>query len=237
MNKAIISTMLCAGAVTLSVAQAQAQTGSIDATISGAVQSANGNGVQPFQIGPAATNEGNAALNGAAGQFLTYSSSGDAPAINGNDLSNYGFALYATSATDNGNGTADYSGTFRIYAPGYGYSVNDAGILEHGSFNATATFTDPYNALVSGLFTADPGFLQPTDGPRPWPVPVDFSGASPAEFTGNFSSTPAGQQTLTGRLTTVNTAAVPEPGTLPLLMLGSAALVCVGLRRRKQAAA
>ena len=233
MKKAIISTMLCAGAVALSVAQAQAQTGSIDATISGNVQSANGNGVQPFQIGPAATNEGSAVLNGAPGQFLSYSSSGSAPAINGNDLSNYGFALYATSATDNGNGTANYSGTFRIYAPGYGYSVNDLGILEHGSFSATATFSDPYNALVNGLFTADPGALQPTDGPRPWPVPVDFSGANPAQFTGNFSSSPNGQQSLTGRLTTANPAAVPEPGTLPLLALGAVALTCVGLRRRK----
>lgn len=233
MNKAIISTMLCAGAVALTAAQAQAQTGNIDTTISGSVQSANGSGVQPFQIGSAATNEGNPALNGAPGQFLTYSSSGDAPAINGSDLSNYGFALYATSATDNGNGTADYSGTFRIYAPGYGYSVNDDGILEHGSFSATAAFTDPYNALVNGLFTADPGFLQPTAGPRPWPVPVDFAGASPAQFTGNFSSAPNGPQTLTGRLTTVNPAAVPEPGTLPLLLLGGVALTCVGLRRRK----
>lgn len=233
MTKAIISTMLCVGAVALSGAASQAQTGSIDAAVSGSVQSANGNGVQPFQIGPAATNEGNSTLNGAPGQFLSYSSSGDAPAINGNDLSNYGFSLYATNAVDNGNGTADYSGTFRIYAPGYGYSVNDDGILEHGSFSATATFTDPYNALVSGLFTADPGALQPTDGPRPWPVPVDFAGASPAQFTGSFSSTPGGQQSLTGRLTTVKTAAVPEPGTLPLLMLGGVALTCVGLRRRK----
>jgi hypothetical protein len=184
----------------------------LSTSLSGTVQSLSHSGPSNFQVGPAATTEGNPALNGAPGIFTSYTASAGLPQLTGSDLSKYGWALYATLGSVSGN-VANYSGTFRIYAPGYGYSVNDGQILEHGSFTATATFTNPFDANVTGVFLADVGSLQPPG----WPVPVDFSAANPGIFNGTFTSSANGAQFLTGTLTTV-----PEPASLSL------AGVCLG---------
>lgn len=235
MTKAILS-FLCAGAAALCIAPAQAQTAQFTADISGQVNSASHNGPSLFQVGPAASNEGNPALNGPAGQFNSYSASAGLPQIKGNDLSKYGFSLYTSSVTPLSNNVVDYNGTFRIFAPGYGYTANDGDILEHGNFTTLATFTDPYNATLAGVFTADPGFLQP----KGFPVPVDFSLANPAQFKGTFHSDPNGNQSLKGTLQSfcpTNNAAVPEAGTLPLLAVGGLALGLVAVRRKRSVCA
>ncbi len=233
MTKPLLSLLACAGAALL-LSPAHAQTAQFSADIFGIVNSASHNGPSLFQVGPAASTEGNAALNGPAGQFLSYTATPGLPQIRGNDLSKFGFSLYTASVTPLSGSDYNYAGTFRIFAPGYGYTANDGDILEHGSFSAIANFTDPYNAKVTGLFTADPGFLQPAG----YPVPVDFALGSPAQFTGAFSSSPNGQQTLSGTVKTFcppNTAAVPEAGTLPLLAVGGMVLGVVAVRRKCRA--
>ena len=233
MTKPLLSLLACAGAALL-LSPAHAQTAQFSADIFGIVNSASHNGPSLFQVGPAASTEGNAALNGPAGQFLSYTATPGLPQIRGNDLSKFGFSLYTASVTPLSGSDYNYAGTFRIFAPGYGYTANDGDILEHGSFSAIANFTDPYNAKVTGLFTADPGFLQPAG----YPVPVDFALGSPAQFTGAFSSSPNGQQTLSGTVKTFcppNTAAVPEAGTLPLLAVGGMVLGVVTVRRKRRA--
>ncbi len=233
MTKPLLSLLACAGAALL-LSPAHAQTAQFSADIFGIVNSASHNGPSLFQVGPAASTEGNAALNGPAGQFLSYTATPGLPQIRGNDLSKFGFSLYTASVTPLSGSDYNYAGTFRIFAPGYGYTANDGDILEHGSFSAIANFTDPYNAKVTGLFTADPGFLQPAG----YPVPVDFASGSPAQFTGAFSSSPNGQQTLSGTVKTFcppNTAAVPEAGTLPLLAVGGMVLGVVTVRRKRRA--
>lgn len=230
-----ISALLALGGVALLAPGASAQTDSFTADILGVIQSATHNTpspfqLAPFQIGPAASNEGDPALNGAPGVFTSYTATPGLPQIRGNDLDKFGFSLYATSVTPVSSSVYDYTGTFRFFAPGYGYTADDGQILEHGTFNAEATFTAPYTASVTGLFNADPGFLQPPG----YPVPVDFSPGSPAQFLGAINTGPTGVQTLSGRLQTVQTAAVPEAGTLPLVVLGGVALALVGLRRKRQ---
>ncbi len=198
-------------------------------TVTGQVQSVSRSGPSDFQVGPAATTEGNPALNGPPGVFTSYSASPGLPQVTGNDLDKYGWALYATFDSVNGN-VATYHGTFRVYAPGYGYTVNDGDILEHGTFTATATFFDAFDANVTGVFLADVGDLQPPG----WPVPVDFSPANPGIFTGTFTSSPNGPQFLSG---TLETAAVPEPGSLALAAAAAAAFGGRFLRGRFRARA
>lgn len=195
---------------------------SLSAGLTGTVQSVSHSGPSDFQVGPAATTEGNPALNGAPGVFTSYSASPGLPQVNGNDLNKYGWALYATFDSASGN-VAHYHGTFRIYAPGYGYTVNDGQILEHGTFTATATFTNPFDANVTGTLLADVGSLQPPD----WPVPVDFSPANPGLFTGTFTSSVDGPQVLSGTLRTV-----PEPATLTLAGVCFGGLAFRAWRRR-----
>ncbi len=233
MTKSFLSLLACAGTA-LFVAPAHAQTQQFSADIFGIVNSASQNGPSLFQVGPAASNEGSAALNGPAGQFLSYTATSGLPQIRGNDLSKFGFSLYTASVTPLSGSAYNYAGTFRIFAPGYGYTANDGDILEHGNFSAVANFTDPYNASVTGLFTADPGLLQP----KGYPVPVDFAPGSPAQFVGSFNSSPNGHQTLSGTVRTFcppGTAAVPEAGTLPLLAVGGLALGMVAVRRKRRA--
>jgi hypothetical protein len=183
----------------------------LSAGLTGTVQNTTTGPLQ-IQIGPAATTEGNPALNGAPGTFTSYSASSGLPQITGGDLSKYGFALYGTATSQVGN-VDTFSGTFRLYAPGYGYSVNDGDILEHGTFTGTVTFSDPDHAVVHGIFLADAGSLQPPG----WPAPVDFSSANPLVLNGTYTSTGTGVGLLVATLTTV-----PEPGSLSL------AAVCLG---------
>jgi hypothetical protein len=186
----------------------------LSAGLTGNVQNTT-SGPLIIQIGPATTTgtlEGNSALNGAPGSFTSYSASPGLPQLTGGDLSKYGFALYGTATSMVGN-VDTFSGTFRLYAPGYGYTVNDGDILEHGTFTGTVTFSDPDHAVVFGTFLADPGTLQPPG----WPVPVDFSPANPLELNGTYTSTAAGEGILVATLATI-----PEPGSLSL------AIVCLG---------
>lgn len=161
---------------------------------------------------------------GPDGTFSSYTYTGNAPSLTNNDLNKYAFSLYATLTGATAT-TATYSGTYRIFAPGYGYSANDGSIIGAGTFNATANFFDPFDANVTGLFVATSGPLQPAG----FPGPVDFSVASPAEFVGLFHSNADGTaQSLTGTLSTV-----PEPGSIAMLMgLGVSGIAL--LRRRRK---
>ncbi len=192
-------------------ASAAPLTGYIATGLAGVVHSATGAGPQAFQIGPTAyttkggtipvQDEGNPALDGPPGTFGTYTAySSNAPQISGNDLSRYGYSLYAQTPTRNADGTYTYTGKFRIYAPGYGYTADGPTtqspglqILEHGSFTLTATFAaNGYDASLAGTFTADPGTLQPAG----WPQPVDFAPPGMARFTGQFHSDANGNQSI-----------------------------------------
>jgi hypothetical protein len=196
----------------------------LTAGLSGTVQNTT-SGTLQIQVGPAATTEGNPSLNGAPGTFTFYSASPGLPQVTGGDLSKYGWTLYGTATSETANVDV-FSGTFRVYAPGYGYSVNDGDILEHGTFTGTATFSDPNHAHLFGVFLADPGTLQPPG----FPEPVDFSAANPLEFNGSYTVTGTGVGTLVATLSTV-----PEPTGLSL---AAVCLTGVALRQwRKRRAA
>jgi hypothetical protein len=220
-------TFLVFAAVGLLVAGTASPVGAgehLTAGLTGTVQSTT-TGPLVIQVGPAATTEGDPTLNGAPGSFTSYSASSGLPQVTGGDLSKYGWALYGSEVSEIGN-VIRFSGTFRLYAPGYGYSVNDGDILEHGTFTGTATFTDPDHAILHGTFLSDPGTLQPPG----WPAPVDFSPANPLDFEGRYAATGAGTGTLVATLSTV-----PEPGSLSLAGACLAGLAMRSWRKRRAA--
>ena len=220
--------------VSLSLPLAANAQGTFTAGLSGTVVPTAAGAPSSFQIGRNAYDASGTTLiagssapgfvAGPDGFFTSYASTGSAPGITGGDLNRYGFSLYAT-LTGATSTTATYTGTYRIFAPGYGYSANDGSIVAAGTFNATAAFYTPFDANVTGLFVATSGPLQPAG----FPGPVDFSVASPAEFVGQFHSNATGTaQSLTGTLSTV-----PEPGSVALLTGLGVSGVALLRRRRK----
>jgi PEP-CTERM motif len=213
----------------LSFAPARAGSQFLSVDLSGTVQNTTSGPLQ-IQVGPAAFDstgttlvEGNPALNGAPASFSNYVASAGLPQVSPGDLPNYGMAIYGSATSQVGN-VDTFSGTFRLYAPGLGYSANDGQILDHGTFNGTVTFSDSSDTfgVVAGTFLSDPGSFQPPG----FPVAVDFYPANPLAFNGTYSVS-AGVATLSGNLRTV-----PEPGSLSLAGICLGGLALRAWRRR-----
>ena len=155
--------------------------GAFTAGTSGNVNSASGNGAQPFQIGPTVGTVGstNTALNSGQPGTFTVTSANNLGGLPTQDL---GFTLYADTVTPVSGSTTQvtYSGTYAIY------QTSDS-ILSQGTFTSTATFTG-----TQGLTASLTGTFTPTGGDTAY---------GPLNFTGTFSSTAPGVgQTITSTL-------------------------------------
>ncbi len=167
--------------------------------------------------------------------FTTYSAHPVLPQV-GSDLKTaYGWNLTLTKVSENlGANTAVYTGTYYLFAPGYGYTVAD--YLEKATVSVTASFNlDRTSAALAGSFLAEAGTRQPTG----WGGPVDWSLANPGSLiqgTWNLKDfyTPdpphvAGKDYVTMRVV----GYIPEPAFFQMgALIGMSGLGLLKLRKR-----
>ena len=162
-----------------------------------------------------------------SGGFTSYAASSNLPQILGNDLGNYSFSVSGTSSNyDAATRTVTYSnvtGTIN----GYGQVVQNL-----TPTTLTVAFDPSFmTALISGTLMSAGSVTPPG-----FPGPIDFSPANGASILGTYTSfgVSGGGGSVAGRILFPATAAVPEPASWALMLVGFG-LVGGALRQRRTA--
>ena len=161
------------------------------------------------------------------GNFLGYSASADLPQINGNDLDQYSFSVTGISqAYDAATRTVTYGNVVG--------TINGYGQVVQNLAPTTLTVTFDANFATATIL----GSLQSTGPVTPpnFPGPIDFTPANGAVISGLYVSNGVSGGGGTVRGSIVFPAAVPEPATWAMMLMGFGA-VGFGMRRRTVARA
>lgn len=159
------------------------------------------------------------------GNFLTYLASNNLPQINGNDLNQYSFTVTGLSQAYNALTRTVTYGNVTGTINGYGQVVQTL-----APTTLTVTFDPTFTtaAILGSLVSAGPS------NPAGFPGPVDFTPANGAQITGTYLTNGTQGGSVLGAITFA-TAAVPEPATWAMMIMGFG-VVGASMRRRAKVA-